>query len=263
MTTTSEPDRALEAIVKGTRVVWLTGAGISVASGISPYRKSADAVWENYVTDWGTMEKFRADPAAWYRGFWWRAHKTLLENPGLIKPNPAHDAVAHFVRTHEHHGLITQNIDGLHGEAGAPRERLIEIHGRHDVYCCANRNCSHHGTPLSGVRIDALGEHGAPPECEWCGHALRPLVLMFDERYESHPIYRAREARAWLNDADVVVFVGTSFSVGITAMALQAARYNEARLINVNLEPIDELGFINVLGPSEQTLPALATAAGL
>jgi NAD-dependent SIR2 family protein deacetylase len=255
-----EAQRAVEALQDGKRVVWLTGAGLSVASGLLPYRKSRDAVWENFITDWGTIEKFHDDPTVWYREFWWKAHGALLEQAGQVRPNAGHDAITRFVRRFDHHSVITQNIDGLHLVSGTPRERTIEIHGRHDTYCCANPACERAQAPLTGIRFAASD---APPTCALCGTILRPLVLLFDEYYESHPLYRAREARQWLNDADVVVFVGTSFSVGITAMALQAARYSDAKLINVNLDAIDELGFVNVLGPSEQTLPALADAAGV
>jgi NAD-dependent deacetylase len=260
MTNNDDAQRALTALQNGRRVVWLTGAGLSVASGLSPYRKSRDAVWENFITDWGTIEKFREDPAVWYREFWWKAHGALLEQAAQVRPNAGHDAITRFLRRFDHHSVITQNIDGLHIVAGAPRERTIEIHGRHDTSCCANVHCERTQVPLIGLRF-ATNE--PLPTCAACGTIVRPLVLLFDEYYESHPLYRAREARQWLAAADVVVFVGTSFSVGITAMALQAARYNEATLINVNLDPIDELGFLNVIGPSEQTLPALADAAGV
>jgi NAD-dependent SIR2 family protein deacetylase len=260
MTNDDETRRALAALQAGERVVWLTGAGLSVASGLSPYRKSRDAVWANFITDWGTIERFHEDPTVWYREFWFKAHGKLVDQAGQIRPNAGHDAIMRFLRRHEHHGVITQNIDGLHIASGTPRDRTIEIHGRHDTYCCANAACRRAREPVTGLNFTS---NDAPPHCTLCGSILRPVVLLFDEYYESHPLYRAREAQQWLNAADVVVFVGTSFSVGITAMALQAARYNEAKLINVNLDPIDELGFLNVLGPSEQTLPALADAAGV
>ena len=260
MTKNDDSKGAVAALRAGKRVVWLTGAGLSVASGLSPYRKSRDAVWANFITDWGTIEKFHEDPTVWYREFWFKAHGKLVEQAGQIRPNVGHDAITRFVRRHAHHSVITQNIDGLHLASGTPRERTIEIHGRHDAFCCANAACDRAQAPLTDVGLSASDP---APTCAACGAILRPIVLLFDEYYESHPQYRSREARQWLNAADVVVFVGTSFSVGITAMALQAARYNEATLINVNLDPIDEDGFINVLGPSEQTLPALADKAGV
>jgi NAD-dependent SIR2 family protein deacetylase len=249
----------VHALSTAANVVWLTGAGLSVASGLAPYRKSRDAVWENFITDWGTLAKFREDPSAWYRDFWWKAHGTLLAAANTFVPNPGHLAITRFLRRFPGHRVITQNIDRLHLHAGAPPERTIEIHGRHDAACCPDAACPAAGEPVLGLVHDV---GGALPRCERCGAVLRPVVLLFDEMYESHPLYRAREARRWLNDAEVLVFVGTSFAVGITAMALSAARYNNAIIVNVNVDAIDDFGFVNVLGPAEVTLPALADAAG-
>lgn len=256
-------DRVARALRDNPNVVYLTGAGISVASGISPYRKGPDAVWENFIMDWGTIARFHKNPVAWYREFWLKAHPSLLDDPSKTQPNAGHDAIARLMAKNPGHGLITQNIDGLHGRAGVSAERLIEIHGRHDVYVCSDARCTMARVPRTGFDLDLI-HHGEVGECDVCGAPLRPLVLLFDEMYESQPFYRAREARSWLNDASVVVFAGTSFSVGITAMALQAARYGNAMVVNVNVEPITDpaLGFVNLVGKSEVVLPALADAAG-
>jgi NAD-dependent deacetylase len=257
MTQEDEAARALRAIADGDHVVWLTGAGLSVASGLAPYRKSKDAVWSNFILDWGTIEKFHQDPARWYREFWWKAHRALHEPPGSVRPNAGHEAITRFLLRRPHHCVITQNIDRLHLVAGAPAERTIEIHGRFDTFCCANLNCAEFQTP----HTDLMASPTSPlPLCRVCHAILRPVVLLFDEYYHSHSLYRSREALRWLDDADVIVCVGTSFSVGITALALQAARAHDAKLVNVNVDPVDELGFLNVIGPSEQSLPALAAA---
>jgi NAD-dependent SIR2 family protein deacetylase len=136
---------------------------------------------------------------------------------------------------------------------------MAEIHGRADIFVCSNTACSMSRTPLTSVSLNgiALGEL---PECDVCGAALRPLVLLFDEYYDSQPAYRAREATQWLDNAEAVVFVGTSFSVGITTMALHAAQASGAQVINLNVETADVAGALNLLGPAEVTLPAVADA---
>lgn len=255
-------DRVARAVADSKRVVYLTGAGLSVASGIAPYRKSKDAVWANFITDWGTAEKFHEDPLRWYREFWLKAHPSLAD-AREVKPNAGHDALTSLVDRFGH-GIITQNIDGLHRKSGAPADKVIEIHGRADTFVCSNPSCRKHNVAVTGFDLRSIAD-GELDECEMCGAPLRPLVLLFDEHYDSQPFYRAREARHWLNDAEVVVFVGTSFSVGITALALQAARYANALLVNVNVDAVDDaaLGFVNLLGPAEVTLPKLAAAAGV
>jgi len=259
MSEKNDEQRVVDALCNGRNVVWLTGAGLSVASGLAPYRKSKDAIWANFILDWGTIEKFYDDPDVWYREFWWKGHGALHDRAATLRPNAGHDAITRFLRRFDGHRVITQNIDRLHLASGAPAERTIEIHGRYDTFCCADGQCPRRGEALTGI---GLTTSSPLPVCAACQTVLRPVVLLFDEFYDSHPLYRSREATRWLNDADVLVCVGTSFSVGITEMALQAARDTGATLINVNVERSDDLGFLNVLGPSEQTLPALADAAG-
>lgn len=254
-------DAALTTVVDhlktGEGVVWVTGAGLSVASGISPYRKSKDAVWENFITDWGTAARFKADPKAWYQRFWFAAHPGLKGDGLDAKPNAGHRALTTIVRARPNHHIITQNIDGLHGDSGTPSKRVVEIHGRHDTFVCPNKACSMSSTPVTGISLKGVDD-GDLPECDMCGAVLRPMVLLFDEYYDSQPFYRAREARNWLNDAAVVAFVGTSFSVGITSMALHAAQASGATVININPDPLLHEDAINLVGPAEIALPALA-----
>lgn len=241
------------------RVVWLTGAGLSVASGLAPYRKSRDAVWSRFITDWGTLERFLEDPASWWREFWLKAHADLAGEQ-VILPNAGHDAITRMVTGRPEHLVVTQNIDGLHRKSGVPEAQLVEIHGRHDRFICTRPGCARVHQPFGSVDLSQLGQ-GEVPRCDVCGAPLRPLVLLFDETYDSHPAYGMRAARRALNDAEVILFVGTSFSVGITDYALRAGAYGGARFVNVNVEPMEDGRFLNVLGPSEQTLPRLAELA--
>ena len=246
-------------IAGSNHVVYLTGAGLSVASGIAPYRKSKDAVWSRFITEWGTIERFHEDPASWWREFWIKAHGITLADK---KPNPGHDAITALVKRDPAHLVITQNIDGLHRLSGVPEEQLVEIHGRHDRFVCTRDGCARARDAVGTVDLAVL-DAGEIPECEVCGAPVRPLVLLFDELYDSHPAYQMRKARRALNDAEVIMFVGTSFSVGITDYAVRAGLYAKATLVNVNVEPADpELGFVDLLGPSEETLPELLRHVG-
>lgn len=246
-------DELAGAIKRSEDVVWLTGAGLSVASGIAPYRKSSDAVWARFVTEWGTFEKFKADPAAWWREFWIKAHGVDLLRAA---PNPGHDAIAALVRTDPHHTVITQNIDGLHRRSGVPEKQLVEIHGRHDRFACINASCKRRDLLVESVDLSKI-DAGVIPRCSACGAPLRPVVLLFDETYDSHELYNMRTAKQVLNGADLILFVGTSYAVGITDYAIRAGRYANARLININTDPVGAPGFENLIGPAEQLLPEL------
>ena len=249
------------------RVVWLTGAGLSVASGIPPYRRSSEAVWSRFILEWGTTKRFKADPLAWYRDFWLEAHDI---DPARAHPNPGHEALTRIVAGRPADLIVTQNVDGLHSRTGLPAERLFEIHGRHGLYRCTDGGCARFGDPIEGIDVDAI-RAGTIPRCPVCEAVVRPLVLLFDESYDSHPYFRAHEAFTAFGQADAIVFVGTSFSVGVTEMALASGQRHRSRLFNLNLEPFTHaepwrwltLKMRDVLGPAEELLPRLADALGV
>ncbi len=236
------------------RVVALCGAGLSVPSGIRAYRAGPNAIWAENVTTWGTAEKFLEDPAAWWHEFWLQAHADLFLD---CAPNEGHRALVRAMARGPDDLVITQNIDGLHRRAGHPEARLIEIHGRHDRFICAGGGgCEGVEAPVASVDLSGVGQ-GRFPRCERCGAPMRPLVLLFDELYDSHAAFQAWRARKALNDADVLLFVGTSFSVGITSYAVRCADVSGALLVNVNVEPSPFSSMVNVLGSADEVLPRL------
>ncbi|MEW5741889.1 MAG: Sir2 family NAD-dependent protein deacetylase [Myxococcota bacterium] len=240
------------------RVVYLCGAGLSVPSGVRAYRSGPNAVWGEYVLEWGTRSKFLEDPAAWWKTFWLGAHAEVLRTD--IRPNAGHAALVALSKRDRRDVVITQNIDGLHRVAGHPEEQLIEIHGRHDRFVCASDSgCAGVDEAVSSVDLSRVAE-GVVPKCRHCGAPMRPNVLLFDEYYDGHPAYQAFRARCALDDADVIVFVGTSFSVGITSSAIRSAQVSGARIVNVNLEPAPFPGVTELSGGAEVVLPQLARA---
>jgi NAD-dependent deacetylase len=246
----------LAARVRAARqVVYLCGAGLSVPSGIRAYRSGPNAVWDSYMTDWGTVDRFLADPAAWWKHFWLEAHGDLFRS---FQPNAGHVGLRRLVGRSPADLVVTQNIDGLHRLAGHPEEQLVEIHGRHDRFICSSwSNCPGVERPVGAVDLSRL-DRGEVPCCRQCGAPMRPLVLLFDEEYDGHPAYQARRARHALDDADVLAFIGTSFSVGITSYALHCAAVSGALAVNVNLEPSNHPLLLELSGGAQVVLPALA-----
>ncbi|MHC4109378.1 MAG: SIR2 family NAD-dependent protein deacylase, partial [Planctomycetota bacterium] len=184
---------ALRAL-DGGRLLVVTGAGISLASGIPTFRGSdPHAIWKRDVTELGTRRYFEEDPV----GSWcWYVQR--FEAIGEARPNPAHAAVARIERWHAGRGgdflLVTQNIDTLHEQAGSIR--LVKVHGSIDRVRCSRSGCVN-GTPrgslprsgldLAPLRADPSRAH--LPECPECGAILRPHVLWFDEYYDEHDDY--------------------------------------------------------------------------
>jgi len=163
---------------------------------------------------------FRRDPVdacAWYLA--------RFKRVAGAEPNPAHRVLVALEDALEARGasslLLTQNIDGLHHRAGS--RALIKIHGNARKVRCASPRCPEGAFGTLDFDVSTFeafreaGSAGQLPRCPQCGDGLlRPHVLWFDEHYQSHPDYGFERVLAYLPTADLVLFVGTSFSVGIT-----------------------------------------------
>lgn len=253
------------AAARGRFLVVITGAGISLASGIPTFRGSdKDAIWNKDVTELGTYRFFRQNPVE----SWLWSHRVF---GGLkdAKPNPAHQALAAIERHHTAHGgqflLITQNIDTLHEEAGS--REVVKVHGSADRYRCASPLGCVYGAPdgsIPAAEVDFAPFFADPkieklPRCKVCGDLLRRHVLWFDEFYQEHADYQWDRVQDAAQRMDALVFVGTSFSVGVTDMFLQAALFSRLPVFS-----IDPSGFrphyrLEVIQEkAEELLPAVA-----
>lgn len=208
--------------------VFVTGAGISVASGIPTFRGSEpDAVWSTDTLEMGTLAFFQRDPVAS-----WSWYLRRFDGCRTAVPNPAHTALVAIEAWLTENGgrslVVTQNVDGLHAAAGT--RALVEIHGAARKVRCSRRGCANAAPngclPWDEAWFAPFRANPRPetlPRCERCGKPLRPHVLWFDEDYGGHADYRFSHAVHELQRASALVFVGTSFSVGITELALDSA----------------------------------------
>jgi NAD-dependent deacetylase len=246
----------------------VTGAGISLASGIPTFRGTdPDAIWKHDVTELGTRRYFQEDPAgswSWYLG---RFDAVLA-----CRPNPAHEAVHTLERWHTGHGgaflLVTQNIDTLHEQAGS--RLLAKVHGSADRVRCSRSGCVH-GAPsgsLARQAIDVEPFRAEPtlervPRCPDCGSFLRPHVLWFDEYYHEHEDYQVARVERFAEAACVTIFVGTSLAVGITDMVLSEAlrRGRPVYLLDPTARGLPPR-VQHVSGKAEEVLPRLCGTLG-
>ena len=240
--------------------VFLTGAGISLASGIPTFRGTdPDAVWENSVLEMGTRDFFLRHPDkswAWYLDRFGKCSKA--------EPNAAHHALVEIERKVPGTRVVTQNVDGLHHRAG--QKNLIEVHGAVRKMRCTRKYCFNGGPRgfldwddvlFDGLRFEVSRKN--LPRCPHCNHLLRAHVLWFDETYSSHKDYKIEEALDWFQDMTVLVCVGTSFSVGITSMARDAAL---GGVTVFAVDPGDQVphGVVHCKAKAEEFLPELARA---
>lgn len=261
--------KALASLKDGYLVV-VTGAGISVASGLPTFRGTEpDAVWSRDVTEMGTYRFFREDPVTSWR--WYLSRFSKLLN---AEPNPAHDAVAALERWQLERGgrflLVTQNIDTLHEAAGS--QEMVKVHGTADRVRCPTDGCVH-GAPAGSLPrndfdITAFQENPSLehlPRCPACGDILRQHVLWFDEFYAMHADYQWEKTQEAAMEADLLLFIGTSFAVGVTELFLQAGTVSRTPMISIDpgkamapMYPLDVLG-----EKAEELLPAACAELGV
>ena len=241
----------------------VTGAGISVASGIPSFRSSdPGAVWKQDVLELATRSFFDRDPV---RSWSWYLER--FDGARGALPNPAHRALAALERWQVARDgaflLVTQNVDTLHEQAGS--RRLVKVHGSADRVRCSRRGCAH-GAPRGSLpreSVDLEPFRAAPeaanlPRCPACRSLLRQHVLWFDEHYQEHEDYGIERVLAAAADAGVMLFVGTSFSVGITELLLSVAYQTGATAIGVDPSPPPRVpaGLRMLRAPAEELLPA-------
>lgn len=234
-----------------TRLLVLTGAGVSAESGVPTFR-DAHGLWENHpVEKVATPEGFEEDPR-----LVWRFYSERRRKAKTVRPNSGHAALAVAeARMSDRFLLVTQNVDGLHRRAGSIR--LVEIHGNlFETRCSGCRR-----EPFPDER-EYLGD---PPRCEECAaHGrlglLRPAVVWFGEVLDPMHLHRVsvfvEEARA---GRFVFLAVGTSGLVYPAAGMVLQARAAGAEAWLVNIEPPDNARAFHhfVQGPSGQVLPDL------
>jgi len=206
------------------RPVVVTGAGISLASGIPTFRgQDPDAVWSETVLEMGTWRFFLRQPVKQ-----WSWYLRRFDGCRSASPNAGHTALADLEQMIPQLQIITQNVDGLHTAAGSTS--VMEVHGAARYLRCTNRHCVN-GEPrglvewdeslFSAFRANPCRE--TLPRCPKCRKFLRPHVLWFDENYQSHESYRFSEALSALDQMTCCIFIGTSFAVGITEQAVFSA----------------------------------------
>ncbi len=234
-------EQAARAIAARLPLVALTGAGISVESGIPPFR-SPGGLWEKFdPTVYASIEAFRRDPSKY-----WSIRGDFIRRLDDYTPNPGHIALAELERTGLLRHLITQNIDGLHHKAGS--RSVTELHGSlREIFClaCSRRYHAPHIPP------------GTPPRCDDCGGVLKPNTVLFGEALPPQALKRALQEAA---NCGCLLVVGTSAVVQPAASLPQVARERGALVVEINLERSPVGADLFLEGPAGVILPRLADA---
>lgn len=223
--------RAVAALRDARRILVFTGAGISTQSGIPDFR-GPDGLWTKVDPEDFSIDRYVSSAEVRTRG--WEMHRRgeLWGARSQVRPNDAHHAVTELWRSGMVTGIITQNIDGLHLEAGLPASSLSEIHG--NVRRCLCLGCD---TTWPTETVLEWVDGGDPdPHCPDCGDLVKTATVMFGELLPEHEIMKAE----WFSaDADAVLVIGSTLSVYPASDFALRVRLRGAPMVIVNLGPTD------------------------
>lgn len=241
--------RAAQWLAAAGRVVVSTGAGMSRESGIPTFRDAMEGLWARFdPQELATEAGFRRNPRRVWSWYAWRRQRV-----SQAQPHPGYFALVELESLVPVLTVVTQNVDGLHADAGS--RDVVELHGNLRRVKCLDR---HH--PFTGTLPDdgAEGESDPPP-CPVCGSPLRPDVVWFGERLPERAVERAW---ALAGECDVLLLVGTSGTVWPAAELPYVAQGAGARVIEVNPEPSELTGVAGVFlqGRAGEVLPELVRA---
>jgi NAD-dependent deacetylase len=233
-------------------IVVLTGAGISTESGIPDFR-GPNGVWtkDPAAEKTATLQYYVRDPEVRKRA--WR---NRLAGPyWTASPNAGHRSLAELERRAALDTLVTQNIDGLHHEAGSSPDKIIEIHGNvREVKCltCGWR------APME-VALERVRAGEEDPDCPDCGGILKSATISFGENLVAADLARAQAAAS---RADVFLALGTTLTVYPAAALPEFALAHQARLVILNADPtpFDEAADVVIRGRLGEELPEIVEA---
>ncbi len=245
MTADEDLRRARELVQNAQRICALTGAGISVDSGIPDFR-SEGGLWKRYdPLEYATYESFLNDPSKF-----WTMGRELARVILDAKPNAAHYALAELEKRGKLIGIITQNIDNLHQAAGS--KRVIELHGNYlRAYCMS---C---GKVYVGEDVHRRVANGEiPPRCDECNGVLKSESILFGEPL---PEKAMSEAIKLCRQTDLMLVVGTSLTIYPAAYLPQLAKDSGAKVIIINLHGENRDGVADIVleGRASIILPKL------
>jgi len=248
--TTPEVERLAELLGQSRRAAVLTGAGVSVPSGIPDFRSPETGLWTKVdPMEVAHIDVFRGDPERF-----WAYYRPRFHALGDKEPNAAHAALAELERRSLIEGVITQNIDRLHRAAGS--ENVIEVHGSIETSSCTA--CA---AEFGLDEVEELFDRRGVAICSACGGPVKPDVVLFGELLPEAAIDHATELA---ETADLMLCVGSSLAVhpvaGLPRLTLEAG--GRLAIVTKGETPYDSDAAVKLEGEVDEELTALLAALG-
>jgi NAD-dependent deacetylase len=241
--------RVAELLSAAQSAVVLTGAGVSVPSGIPDFRTPGTGLWENVdPMEVAHIDVFRRDPDRFWH-FYGNRFATLDDK----RPNAAHEAIAELERRGLIRGVITQNIDRLHRKAGS--QHIVEVHGSIEWSVCLACGARE---SISRV-LEKLVSGLATPHCDACDTPLKPDVVLFGEFL---PEQAMSDAYALASEADLMLAIGSSLEVypvaSLPGVTIEAG--GRLALVTQGPTPYDRQAVVKLSGDVVAELEAVLAA---
>ena len=237
--------RLAELIRRSSSTVALTGAGISVPSGIPDFRTPGEGLWTRVdPMKVAHIDAFHRDTRAF-----WEYYRPRFQMLGDKRPNPAHETLAELERRGLLDGVVTQNIDRLHSAAGS--ENVVEVHGS-----IATSSCTTCGARYELERVEALFDEDGIATCGGCMGKVKPDVVLFGEYLPETAMAEAQELCA---EAQLLLCVGSSLEVypvaGLPGLTLagggavavvtrSATPYDDRAAVRLESDVVEDLGAV-------------------
>jgi NAD-dependent deacetylase len=235
-------------LAESSSTVALTGAGVSVPSGIPDFRTPETGLWADVdPMEVAHIDVFERDPARF-----WSYYRPRFHELGDKRPNGAHEALAELERRGLIEGVITQNIDRLHRAGGS--QNVVEVHGSIETSSC--RRCA---AAFEIDEVDALFDAEGVAVCSSCGGAVKPDVVLFGELLPESAMTRARDLA---ERAELMLCVGSSLAVypvaGLPQLTLE--RGGKLAIVTKGPTPYDEDAELKLGGEVDAELEGLLAA---
>jgi NAD-dependent deacetylase len=243
-------ERLAELLGQSRHAVALTGAGVSVPSGIPDFRTPETGLWSKVdPMEVAHIDVFEREPERF-----WSYYRPRFQTLGDKEPNQAHEALAELERRGLIEGVITQNIDRLHRAAGS--ENVIEVHGSIETSSC--RRCA---AVFEIDEAEGLFDERGVAVCSTCGGAVKPDVVLFGEMLAESTMARASELA---ERADLMLCVGSSLAVHPVAglPQLTLGRGGRLAIVTKGETPYDGDAELKLGGEVDEELAALLAALG-
>lgn len=249
-TPAADHDRLARLVADAGSVVALTGAGISVPSGIPDFRTPVTGLWANVdPSTVAHVDVWRADPVRF-----WSFYGDRFTRLQHVEPNPAHAALVALERRGRLDAVLTQNIDTLHERAGS--SDVVELHG--SIAGCHCPACGHREPLPTVLGLIAATDDGVP-RCPACNGVLKPDVVLFGDLLPEAAVARAERLAA---DADVLLCIGSSLQVwpvaGLPERTLDAG--GSVAIITASDTPYDDVAAVRLGGDVVDELQGLLAA---